>query len=148
MSVNYKNQQLGTLIGSKIAVAPFTRTAVALTSTYDAETTKIIATGGFTNIVVDMNYTMGATETSNSIEIRVDVSSDGTNFYRIPNESVSSGTSTLAVREFTYVGVNAAAAPISLTLDVMYRFMRFAFKESGVVTNAGSVYSEYTLSGL
>jgi hypothetical protein len=145
MSVFYKNQQLGALIGSKSGT---TRTAVALTATYDAPTTKIIETGGFAQVVVDINYTMGAAETSNSIEVRVDVSSDGVNFYRIPNESVSAGTSTLTVREFTYVGVNAAAAPISLALDVMYRYMRFAFKETGVSSTYGTVYAEYCLSGL
>lgn len=147
MALQYTNQQLGVLLGSKTDTT-FTRTAVALTATYDAPNTKIIATGGFSQIVVDFNYTMGATETANSIEVKVDVSQDGINFYRIPNEAVSGGASTLVVRQFTYVGVDAAAAPLSLALDVMYRFMRFSFKETGVITNFGTVYAEFTLSGL
>ncbi len=145
MSLFYGNQQVGVLIGSKVGT---TRTPVTLTAAYDASATKIIETGGFAQIVVDINYTMGAAESSNSIEVRVDVSSDGVNFYRIPNEAVSAGTSTLTVREFTYVGVNAAAAPISIPLDVMYRYMRFAFKETGVSSVFGSVYADFTLSGL
>lgn len=145
MSLRYKNQQLGVLIGSKSGT---TRTAVALQSSYHADLTKEIETGGFSQIVVDMNYTMGATETANSIEMRVKVSQDGTNYYQIVNETVSAGTSTITAREFTYVGVNAAASAISIPLDVMYRYMQFEFKESGVVTNAGTLYAEYTLSGL
>ena len=144
MSLRYQEQQLGVLIGSKSGT---TRTAIALVSTYDATTTKSIETGGFSQIVLDVNYTMGATETSNSIEIKVEVSQDGTNFYRLMNEGVSGGTSTLTVREFTYTGVNAAAAPISLPLDVMYKYMKFSFKETGVASNVGSVYAEYCLSG-
>lgn len=144
MSLRYQEQQLAVLIGSKSGT---TRTAVNLLSTYDATTTKAIETAGFSQIVVDINYTMGAAETANSIEIKVEVGQDGTNFYRVPNEAVSGGTSTLTVREFTYVGVNAAAAPISLPLDVMYKYMRFSFKETGVAVNVGSVFAEYTMSG-
>ena len=96
---------------------------------------------------VDILYTMGATETSNTIDVRFEGSPDGTNFYRIPNDSTAGGTSTLTAREFTFVGTNAAAATISIGLDIFYKFMKVSFKESGVVTNAGTVYAEITLSG-
>lgn len=145
MGLYYPEQQIGTLIGSKSAAG--TRTAVALLSSYDATQTNEIETGGFSQIVLDINYTMGAAETTNSIEVRVKVSQDGVNFYQLMNEAVSGGTSTLTVREFTYVGVNAAASAISLPLDVMYKNMRFEFKESGVAANVGNLYCEYTLSG-
>ena len=150
MALFYKNQEVGVLFGSKTALN--VRTAVTLEAAYvDSPATKIIPTGGFSQIVVDIDYTMGAGETSNSIEVKVEVSSDGTNFYRILNESISAGTSTVTVREFTYVGVSAAvpvvSSPISLPLDVMYKYMKFSVKETGVATTFGTCFAEYTLSG-
>lgn len=145
MSLYYPTQVTFVAVGTKSGT---TRTSVALTTAYDvANKTKDFATGGFSKLNLDVLYTMGATETANTIEIRVEGSPDGTNWYRIPNESVSGGTSTLTAREFTFVGTNADAATISIGLDIFYKFMRISFKESGVVTNAGTIYCEATLSG-
>ncbi len=96
---------------------------------------------------LDVLYTMGATESTNSIELKVEGSPDGTNWYRLPNESVSSGTSTLTAREFTFVGTNADAATISIGIDIFYKFIKVSAKETGVASNAGTVYVEATLSG-
>jgi len=145
MSLAYNSQNSFAVIGSKSGT---TLTSVALTASYDvANKTKIFETAGFSKVNFDVLYTMGATETANSIELRIDQSSDGTNFYRIPNESVSGGTSTLTVREFTFVGADAAAATISIGLDIFYKFVRISAKESGKATNFGTVYVEATLSG-
>lgn len=146
MSLSYSSQITSSLVGSKTTAG--VRTSIALLSTYDATTTKQIETGGFVQIVVDVLYTTGAAETNNSIEMRVKVSNDKINFYQIANEAVSAGVSTLTQREFTLVGASAATAyTISVPLDVMYKFMEFSFKETGVAANVGSVFAEYTLSG-
>jgi hypothetical protein len=146
MGLYYETQQVGTLVGSKTSAG--TRTGSTLTAAYDvAANTKTLDVGCYSKINVDVLYTMGATETLNSIELRVECSNDGVNFYRIPNETVSGGVSTLTAREFTYVGTNAAAATISIGLDIFYKAMKFSFKETGVVTNFGTVFAEYTLSG-
>lgn len=145
MCLAYKSQQTYPVVGTKSGT---TRTSVALTNAYDvANKTKILEVGGFSKMNLDVLYTMGAAETSNSIEMRIDCSTDGTNFYRIPNESVTNGTSTLTAREFTFVGTNAAAATISIGLDIFYKYVRVSFKETGVAANAGTVYAEVTLSG-
>lgn len=145
MNLSYTTQLPFPLIGSKSGT---TLTSVALTNSYDvANKTKTIEVGGFSKLNLDVLYTMGAAETSNSIEIRVEGSSDGTNFYRIPNESVSGGTSTLTAREFTFVGTNAAAATISIGLDIFYKKVKLSVKETGVVTNYGTIYIEGVLSG-
>lgn len=141
----YNTQQPVVLIGSKSGT---TRTSVTLTAAYDvANKTKTFETTGFAKLNLDVLYTMGATETTNSIELRMEGSPDGTNFYRIPNESVTGGTSTLTAREFTFVGTNAAAATISIGLDIFYKYVKISVKETGVVTNFGTVYVEGTLSG-
>lgn len=143
----YESQQVGVLVGTKSAAG--TRTPVTLTAAYDvANKTKTMETGGFSKINIDVLYTTGAGETSNSIEMRTECSNDGVNFYRIPNETVSAGTSTLTQREFTFVGAAAATAyTISIGLDIFYKYMKFSFKESGVTTNFGTVFAEYTISG-
>lgn len=146
MGLGYTYQDQLVLIGSKSGT---TRTSVALTNAYDvANKTKIFETGAASKLNLSILYTTGAGETTNSIELRVETSSDRTNFYQIPNEAVSGGTSTLTVREFTFVGASAATAyPFSLPLDLQDKYMRISVKETGVVTNAGTIYVEATLSG-
>lgn len=135
----------------RVTVSTATRTSWSLTAAYQTEgttkPTKTFRCAGFSKLNLDVLYTMGATETSNSIEIKIEASSDGVNFYRIPNETVSAGTSTLTAREFTFVGADAAAATISIGLDIFYKYVKVSAKETGVVTNFGTVYCEATLSG-
>lgn len=145
MGLYYATQTPVVLIGSKSGT---TRTSVTLTSSYDvANKTKVLEVGGFSKINFSVLYTMGAAESSNSIEVRIEESSDGTNFYRIPNDSTSAGTSTLTAREFTFVGTNAAAATISIPLDIFYKYLKVSVKETGVAANAGTIYVEALLSG-
>lgn len=131
-------------IGSKSGT---TRTAVTLPTAYDSVVTKTIKTSGYSVAVFDILYTMGAAETTNSIEIKLEDSVDGTNFYRTSNESASTGTSTLYAREFTFVGTNAAAATISYRIDIAYPFLKVSAKETGVASNAGTVFIEGVLAG-
>lgn len=141
-----------TYADDNVTIATATRTGVTLESTYQAESgftkaTKTIKTTGYSKLNLDVLYTMGATETTNSIEIKFEGSPDGINFYRIANEAVSSGTSTLTAREFTFVGTNAAAASISIGLDIFYNYVKIWGKETGVASNKGTAYGEITLLG-
>lgn len=124
-----------------------TRTAVTLTATY-TDNTKTITTGGMAKLDLSFVYTTGTAETNNVINLKVETSSDGTNFYQLVNESVSSGTSTLTQREFQLTGASAATAySFSLPLDVQDKYMKFSVKETGVATNYGTVYAEVVVSG-
>lgn len=146
MGLYYESQQIVPVIGTKSSTN--TRTSVALTNAYDnAATTKIVEVGGYSKVDFAILYTMGASETGNSIEVRVDQSPDGVNFYRIPNETVSGGSSVLSAREFSFVGTNGTTSTISIGLDIFYKYVRVSFKETGVASNAGSVFCEGTLSG-
>lgn len=144
MGLAFKSSHPYAIVGTKSGT---TRTPATLTAAYNGTITKTFPVGGYSKINLDILYTMGATETANTIEMKVEGSPDGTNFYRIPNEAVSAGTSTLTAREFTFLGADAAAATISIGLDVFYKFLKVSFKETGVITNFGTVYAEYTLSG-
>ena len=159
MGLDYRNTLTRPVWGSiaytyradKTTILTAARTSVNLTAAYEEEltttATKTLKTTGFSKINLDVLYTMGASETSNSIEIKIEGSPDGINFYRIPNDSTSAGTSTLTRREFTYVGVDADATTISVGLDIFYEYMKFSAKETGKATNFGTVYGEVTLLG-
>ena len=99
MGLGYTYQDSFVLVGSKSGT---TRTGVTLTARYDvANKTKAFETGGASKVNLAVRYVSGASETSNSLQLRVETSQDGTNYYRIPNESVSGATSTLTLREFS-----------------------------------------------
>lgn len=138
----YTSQNTFPIIGTKVGT---TRTPITLANTYTQ--TKTFEVGGSVKLDIAVLYTMGAAETANTIECKVESSPDGTNFYRIANETVSGGTSTLTAREFTFVGADAAAATIGIALDIWYKYIKVSFKESGVASTAGTVYAEATLSG-
>ena len=149
MALFYQNQAIVPLIGSKSSSDVIT--AKTLTASYETESadvaTKTFPTGMMSRVEFSIKYTMGASETTNSIEIRLEGGNEGTNFFRLMNDSTSAGTSTLTVREFTYVGINAAASSVSFGVDIAYKFMRIAIKETGVATNFGTIFCEALLSG-
>jgi hypothetical protein len=144
MSLNYSNTVPIVLIGSKTGT---TRTSTALATSYGA-VNKVIETGAYSTIILDVLYTTGAAETNNSVEIKIEDSTDRTNFYQLTNESASAGVSTITQREFTFVGASAATAyAFSLKLDIAYKYLKISAKESGVAANAGTVYIEGVLAG-
>lgn len=219
--LHYPIQDPLVLIGSKSGT---TRTGVALVDYYnlDGTTTKVFDTPEASKLELNGVYTAGSGETSNSIQIIVEASSDRTNWYRLLNETVSDGTSTLSQREFTLVqsttygtlaydnqsanfteglkitgGTSGATAYIesdsdsgttgtltlsnvsggpfqndeqitdtagspgtadvngiltsitsfSLPLDISNKYHRISVKESGVSSNAGTIFVEAIISG-
>lgn len=152
MGLSFPEQNNFAIVGTKLLVAPYTRTPWVLTAAYPTTETgtnalKSFRTTGMSKLNLDVFYTEGATESANSVQLRIEVSPDGTNWYAIPNETVSGGTSTLSAREFTFVGNDATTATISIGLDIFNKFVRVAAKETGVVTNFGTLYVEATTSG-
>lgn len=145
MGLYYPTQKSFPLLGTKTTAG--VRTAVALPTAYDSTVTKTIKVGGYSKANFSILYTMGAAETTNSIELKIEESPDNINFYRIPTDTVSGGTSTLVAREFTFVGTNGAAASISFGIDIFYKYLKISAKETGVASNAGSIFAEALLSG-
>lgn len=145
MSLSYGIQQTQVVFGSKSGTTP---TGATLTAAYTGNASGKITCTGMSKMNIDLIYTTGTGETNNSIELKIECSPDGTNWYRIPNVETSGGTSTLTQREFTFVGASAATAyTISLGLDIFYHFIKISAKETGVATNFGTLYGELTLSG-
>lgn len=151
MGLYYPNQVNSVLIGSKTAAG--VRTGVALTSSYQAEgagaPTKTFEVGTMSRVDFAVAYTMGATETSNSIEILLEWTPDRVSFYPLVTDSTTGGVSTLTEREFKYVGTtNAGLSEMTFGVDVSYSgALRISVKETGVASNAGNVYIEAVNSG-
>lgn len=134
---SYKVQSDGTLFN-----------AVTLTTAYTGNT-KTIAVAGAEEAILFVNYTTGSGETSNSIEIKVEFGPTDTDVYQDVNEAVSSGTSTLYQKEYTFVGASAATSyKFRLPIPVADKFMKVSIKESGVSTNAGTATVKTTFSGI
>lgn len=133
-------------IGTK-NVTTFARTSVALTTAYTGNTkTKYVS--GMSEMVLDILYTTGASETATTLDVQVQNSEDGTNFYTLTNESSSAGTSTLTARTFALAGgAGATAYAISYRLDISYKYIKVSVQEAGVVTNAGTIFVEGNLAG-
>lgn len=219
MTLNYDIQNVFDLIGSKNTTTKAI-TPVTLKDYYDLDgtLTKKFETGGMSKLELIVEYTAGSGETSNSLQIVVWASDDGTNWRRLLNESVSDGTSTLTQREFTitqstaegtlaydaqsanftvglkvtdvgggsgYIeadtdsgttgvltlsnitapfvndqvitdsdsgsatvnGILTSITTLSLPLDISNKFHRISVKETGVASNAGTVYVGGVISG-
>ena len=107
MSLFYKTTDPFPIIGTKTTAN--VRTGVTLTSRYQylAASSSLrqakFNVGGMSKMELSCLYTAGTGETANSVELKVEGSPDGTNWYRFVNESVSNGVSTLTAREFTFV---------------------------------------------
>ena len=105
MGLEYCLQTEITCIGSKTEAGVLTAATLPTFYDFDGTTTKAFTTGGMSKMELNGKYTAGTGETANSVQIIVEDSFDGVNYYRLLNESVSGGTSTLTQREFTITQV-------------------------------------------
>lgn len=149
MGLHYKIQQPVPIFGTKNATT-FALTEIALTASL-ADNRKVIAgTAGMSKLDLRYSYTSGTSESNNSINILVEESSDRVNWFKIANESVSAGTSTLTARTFVNADNTGGATNIlgSLGLDIFYDNIRVSVSETGEAAVFGTVYMEGTILGL
>lgn len=135
------------LLGSKTDAGVLT--TEALTADY-ADNVKVISgTTGMSKLDIRYSYTTGTDETNNTLSIKVEESSDLVNWFRIPNEAASVGTSTLTARTFVNADNTSGATNIkgSVGLDIFYDNIRVSFLEGGVASNFGTIYAEATVLG-
>lgn len=91
---------------------------------------------------------MGAAETSNSIQIKVqasptEIALDSVLWGRLTTTAASSGTVTHTNREDTFSAVSSAGTydvfPIEIT-DLNTSYIKVSVKETGIAANGGSCY--------
>lgn len=114
----------------------------------EADTTVSIDCGGIPLITIVGTYTPGATESDNYIEIIVEESIDGTNYYQQMTENISSGTVTMSPQVIHIDGATAETAyPINLHIPLNCKKLKISAREVGKVTNFGTLYLGALLAG-
>lgn len=103
---------------------------------------KEFETAGFSKLAIDLGYTMGAAETSNTIELQLETSTDKVNWYSLVIDNTDS-VSTITDRQWQMAPGNR-----NILVDIAYKFVRMSLKETGVAANAGTASATITLSGL
>ena len=104
------------------------RSAAILTTSYVAATT-IEQAGRFNQLALLLAYTQGSLT---SLEIKIEFSMDGTTFFRETVTSVSGGTSTLSMNEYTFTSTGNIVIP----LPAFYDFIKVSAKGTGTVTSS------------
>lgn len=108
---------------------------------------------GAYQVGLDVAYTMGESETGNSIEIKVEFSNEetvdsNTNWYQQISTSTTTGTSTISLHEYTFTsGVSAGTFErfhISFPTDAMY--YRVSLKETGIASTGGTATVRHAIS--
>src|SRR3990167_3574501 len=145
----YATQPLFPFIGAtKTVNGAITLSPVTLTATA-ADNRAQIDVGGQVQTVLYIRYITGAAETNNILQMTVDYSPVGTNFYQEVTEESSTTliTEYQATRQFTGA---AAATTYSFRVPIPVadiKKLRIAFAESGVATNFGTVSCLVVTSG-
>ena len=146
---NYSSQPVFPFIGaSKTVNGAITLSPVTLTATASDNRAQIDVDGQVQTVLY-IRYITGAAETNNILQMTVDYSPDGTNFYQEVTEESSTTliTEYQATRQFTGA---AAATTYSFRVPIPVadiKKLRIAFAESGVVTNFGTVSCLVVTSG-
>lgn len=147
MGLEYSIQQSRTIVGSKSNSGSIT--PVALTNLPTGNSKSIMGVAGMSKIDIRFSYTTGASETNNQLKIIVEQSEDGVNWFKIPNETVSGGSSVLTSRVFSVEENTTESTTLngSISLDIFYNNIKVSFYETGVAANYGTIYGEITLLG-
>lgn len=110
-------------------LATVIRTTAALTNSYVA-CTVLDNCKEYDQLMLNCKYTKNS---STSVEIKVEYSTDaGTTYFQDTNASVSSGTTTLSLNEFTYTG---ATGNFQIRLPISARMIKVSAKNTGTVTD-------------
>lgn len=129
--LNYENQPSRTLFNN-----------VTLTNAYTGNQKEFEA-NGFSKLSLDINYARGAGEAASELNFIIQHSDDKQNWYSLVIDETST-VSTITERVWEVTNT----AKLNVLIDIGYIYLRVSAKETGVVTNAGTLSMKYTLSGL
>lgn len=115
---------------------------VALTTAYTGNRKEFTASG-FPKLSLDINYTRGGAEGASEMQFTLEHSTDGTNWHSLVIDNTSA-TSQITPRVWEIATSNR----LNVLIDIAYKQLRMSVKESGAVSNAGTVTVVATLSGL
>jgi len=109
-----------------------------LTASYVAG--NVIDIFGIRQATILVAYTQGTGESGNSIQIKIELSDDNTNWYQEVSTYTSGNTSSLRLHEYSFDAVSAAGTydRFALPVPIGVRYVRISIKETGVATNFGT----------
>lgn len=115
---------------------------VTLTDAYTGNEYEL-AVAGMEKLSLDIDYAQGAAETGNICHFKIEHTTDDVNWYQLVIDDTST-VSDITAREWNITG----DAKLNVIIDIAYKKIRVSVKESGVVTNAGTVTMVAMPSGL
>lgn len=135
-------------------------TRKTLTGSYSsANTSRAVEIGSVEQVALEVEYTMGSGETSNSIEVRVMFANpenrgsapstwNAATWYQQVSESTSAGDTTVYLQAYSFDAVSAAGTYDRFHIDIPVdsRFMQVSVKETGIASNGGSASVKLVLS--
>ena len=114
------------------------RSSAILTNSYVVGTTIKGPTGTGAHLMNQMCLLCTLTKGSlTSVEIKVEYSNDNTNWFQSTTETISGGTTTLALEERTIVcAALGAAVGFTIEKQIKYPYIRISAKGTGTVTDS------------
>lgn len=129
------------IIGSESAPSTLTNAYTGVTKTLDIADAE--------QLVLFIQYTTGAAETNNSVEIKLEFSKDDGQFYQESTEVYAAGVYTVTPVEHSLAGAAAATTyRARIALPVAEKRVKISCKESGVASNAGTIHIGAAKTGI
>lgn len=117
--------------------------AAVLTAAYTGNRSVVLNVNGMSKLSLDINYARGAAEAASKALFQIEhTPDDGVNWYSLVIDETGT-TSVLTAREWEIGTTNK----LNVILDIAYSDIRVSVKESGVVTNAGTLTMTAISSG-
>ena len=111
---------------------------VTLTGAYSGNVSATQVSNSENQLTLFVSYTMDAGETSNSIEVKVEFSPDGTTWFQETSKSISSGTMTHSLAEHTFASTGAGNEDnFVVNTNANYQYFRVSAKETGIASTGG-----------
>lgn len=83
----------------------------------------------FNQLILEVKFTIGSLT---SAEIKIEYSQDGTTYYQDTNKSISTGTNTLYLANYTF----SATGNYQIEVPIVARFIKVSAKGTGTVTSS------------
>lgn len=136
--------------GGRVATINFLD-AVTLTGTFSDNESEAYQVSPFAQLELIFDYTMDATETNNTAQIRILLSEDGTNYheYSIAGDAVPSGgivLATLYPRRFVLTGSAGVKVTSWYALPTSAKFIKIQAAETGLVSVGGVLTAKARVS--
>jgi hypothetical protein len=107
------------------------RSAAILTNSYVAATTISDDVESYNQLILYVAYVKGSLT---SLELKVEFSHDGSTFFQDANKSVSSGTSTVSVNEYTFAP--SGDSNMRIAIPIKDKYIKVSAKGTGTVTSS------------